>query len=75
MQGRKLTTQQANEIHGVFISPETFINVVYDTNDNPFLFLSEQWEEQLLNTEFEYLVKIPKEEYISKPAPDSIIGM
>ena len=70
MQGRKLTTQQANEIHGVFISPETFINVVYDTNDNPFLFLSEQWEEQLLNTEFEYLVKIQKEEYTPKPVPD-----
>jgi len=66
MQGRKLTTQQANEIHGVFISPETFINVVYDTNDNPFLFLSEQWEEALVSTEFAYLLAIPKEQYTPK---------
>ena len=75
MQGRKLTTQQANEIHGVFISPETFINVVYDTDDTPFLFLSEHWEEALVSTEFAYLLEIPKEQYTSKPAPDSIIGM
>ena len=66
MLGRKLTIEQANQINGVFVSPETFINVVYDINDNPFIFLSEYWDQQLLNTEFEYLVHILKEEYTPK---------
>ena len=70
MLGRKLTTEQANQINGVFVSPETFINVVYDINDNPFIFLSEYWEQELVNTEFEYLVQISKEEYIAKPVED-----
>jgi hypothetical protein len=70
MLGRKLTTEQANQINGVFVSPETFINVVYDINDNPFIFLSEYWEQELVNTEFNYLVEIPKEEYIAKPVED-----
>lgn len=73
MEGRKLTTDQANQINGVFISPETFINVVYDINDNPFIFLSEYWEQELVNTEFEYLVQIPKEEYIAKQHDNNII--
>ena len=68
--GRKLTIEQANQINGVFVSPETFINVVYDINDNPFIFLSEYWEQELVNTEFEYLVQISKEEYIAKPVED-----
>lgn len=73
MEARKLTIQQANQINGVFISPETFINVVYDINDNPFIFLSEYWEQELVNTEFEYLVQIPKEEYITKQHDNNII--
>ena len=73
MLGRKLTTEQANQINGVFISPETFINVVYDINDNPFIFLSEYWEQELVNTEFEYLVQIQKEEYTPKVEVNNII--
>lgn len=71
MEARKLTQEQANQINGVFISPETFINVVYDINDNPFIFLSEYWEQELVNTEFEWLVNIQKEEYIAKPISDT----
>ena len=73
MLDRKLTTEQANQINGVFISPETFINVVYDINDNPFIFLSEYWEQELVNTEFEYLVQIQKEEYTPKVEVNNII--
>ena len=70
MLGRKLTTEQANQINGVFVSPETFINVVYDINDNPFIFLSEYWEEALSSTEFNYLLEISKEEYTPKQEVD-----
>lgn len=70
MLGRKLTIEQANQINGVFVSPETFINVVYDINNEPFIFLSEYWEQELVNTEFNYLVQISKEEYIAKPVED-----
>jgi hypothetical protein len=73
MEARKLTPEQANQINGVFISPETFINVVYDINDNPFIFLSEYWEQELVNTEFEYLVQIQKEEYTPKVEVNNII--
>ena len=70
MLGRKLTTEQANQINGVFVSPETFINVVYDINENPFIFLSEYWEEALASTEFNYLLEISKEEYTPKQEVD-----
>jgi hypothetical protein len=70
MLGRKLTQEQANEINGTFISPEIFINVVYDINDEPFLFLSEQSEEIIANLPFSYLLEITKEEYTPKPEVD-----
>lgn len=72
MQGRKLTQELAAQINGVYVSPETFINVVYDINDNPFIFISEQWEENLAGTEFAYLLEIPKEEYTPKPEEDML---
>lgn len=70
MQGRKLTPEQAEQINGVYVSPETFINVVYDINENPFIFISEQWEEILSSTDFAYLIEIPKEDYTPKPEAD-----
>ena len=70
MLGRKLTQEQANEINGVFLTPETFFNIVYDINNEPFLFTSEQSEEVMVNSSFSYLLEIVKEEYTSKPEVD-----
>ena len=67
MLGRKLTQEQANEINGVFLTPETFFNIVYDINNDPFLFTSEQSEEIMANSPFSYLLEIVKEEYQPKP--------
>ena len=70
MLGRKLTQEQANEINGVFLTPETFFNIVYDINNEPFLFTSEQSEEVMVNSSFSYLLEIVKEEYTAKPEVD-----
>lgn len=70
MLGRKLTQEQANEINGVFLTPETFFNIVYDINNEPFLFTSEQSEEVMANSSFSYLLEIVKEEYQPKPEVD-----
>ena len=70
MQGRKLTQEQATQINGVFFTPEIFFNIVYDVNENPFLFLSEQSEELIASTEFSYLLEIASEEYVAKPETD-----
>ena len=38
----KLTMQQAQELTGVEYAPNSFFNVVYDINDEPFISKEEQ---------------------------------
>jgi len=69
MEGRIVTNQTANELQGVFFDADTFFNFVQDINENYFLFLSEQDEIDISNTEYAYLLKIPLSPYIPKPEP------
>ena len=69
MQGRIVTQTQAQELSGVFFTPETFFNFVQDINDNYFLFLSEQNEIVISQTQYAYLLEIPLSEYEAKPTP------
>jgi len=57
MKGRIVTEQQAQELQGVFFTPETFFHFVQDINDNWFLFLSEQNEEIIAQTPYAYFFK------------------
>lgn len=63
MIGYKLTTAQFNAINGVYFG-EQFFNCVADINGDWFLFLSQQ-EESNLPQEFQYLLELPKAEYVA----------
>jgi hypothetical protein len=67
--GRIVTNQTANELQGVFIDADTFFNFVQDINGNYFLFLSEQDEIDVSQTEYAYLLEIPLSPYVPKPEP------
>jgi hypothetical protein len=62
--GRIVTTEQAEQLQGVFFDTDTFFNFVPDINGVYFLFLSEQDEADLLNTQYTYLLEIPLSEYV-----------
>ena len=69
MEGRIVTNQQAQELQGVFIDADTFFNFVQDINDIYFLFLSEQDEVDVANTQYAYLLEIPLSPFVPKPSP------
>lgn len=67
--GRIVTNQQAIELQGTFIDSDTFFNFVQDINGVYFLFLSEQDEQDVSNTEYAYLLNIPLSPYTPPPLP------
>jgi len=69
MEGRIVTTEQAQELQGVFFDSDTFFNFVQDINDVYFLFLSEQDAIDIASTEYAYLLDIPLSPYEPKPTP------
>ena len=69
MEGRIVTNQQAQDLQGVFIDSDTFLNFVQDINDIYFLFLSEQDEQDIANTPYAYLLEIPLSPFEPKPSP------
>lgn len=69
MEGRIVTNETAEELQGVFIDSDTFFNFVQDINDVYFLFLSEQDEADIANTEYSYLLDIPLSPFEPKPSP------
>lgn len=69
MEGRIVTNQQAQELQGQFIDDDTFLNFVQDINDIYFLFLSEQDEADISQTQYAYLLDIPLSPFVPKPTP------
>lgn len=69
MEGRIVTNQQAQDLQGVFIDTDTFLNFVQDINDIYFLFLSEQDAADVANTQYSYLLEIPLSPFVPKPSP------
>ena len=69
MEGRIVTNQQAQDLQGQFIDTDTFLNFVQDINDIYFLFLSEQDEADVANTQYAYLLEIPLSPFVPKPSP------
>ena len=69
MEGRIVDNQTATELQGVFIDADTFFNFVQDINDVYFLFLSEQDETDIAQTQYAYLLEIPLSPYTPKPSP------
>jgi len=69
MIGYILTEQQKDAIQGVYYGSYVFFNCVQDINGVWYLFLSQQDKEEILNTEWDYLLTLPEAEYIPPPAP------
>lgn len=69
MEGRIVTNQQAQDLQGIFIDADTFLNFVQDINDVYFLFLSEQDEVDIANTPYAYLLDLPLSPFVPKPLP------
>jgi hypothetical protein len=69
MEGRIVTTEQAEQLQGVFIDADTFFNFVQDINGVYFLFLSEQDEIDVAQTQYAYLLDIPLSPYTPTPTP------
>lgn len=63
IEGRIVTNEQAQQLQGVFIDSDTFFNFVQDINGIYFLFLSEQDEADIANTEYAPLLQIPLSPY------------
>ena len=69
MEGRIVTNEQAEQLQGVFFDADTFFNFVQDINGVYFLFLSEQDEADIANTEYASLLSIPLSPYTPPPPP------
>ena len=69
MEGRIVTNEQAEQLQGVFIDADTFFNFVQDINGIYFLFLSEQDEADIAQTEYAPLLQIPLSPYTPPPSP------
>ena len=69
MIGYRLSNSEKDQVQGQFYTPYEFFNCVQDINDVWFLFLSDQDKEQILNTEWSWILSLPEEEYVPKPAP------
>ena len=69
MEGRIVTPESAQSLEGVFIDADTFFHFVQDINDEWFLILSEQDEQDIALTEYAYLLELPLFPYEPKPSP------
>jgi len=69
MEGRVVIPEVAERLEGVFFDSDTFFNFVQDINDEWFLILSQQDEQDIAVTEYAYLLDLPLEPYEPKPSP------
>lgn len=69
IEGRIVTNEQAEQLQNVFIDDDTFFNFVQDVNGIYFLFLSEQDEADIAQTEYASLLSIPLSPYTPPPSP------
>ena len=69
MEGRIVIPEVAQDLEGKFIDNDTFLHFVQDINDEWFLFLSEQDEADIAQTQYAYLLELPLSPYEPKPTP------
>ena len=69
MIGYILTQEQYEQIQGQYYSPSQFFNCVQDINDVWFLFLSDQDNAEIAQTEWAWILELPEGEYTPKPSP------
>jgi hypothetical protein len=67
MIGYILTTQQYEQLQNQFYSTYQFFYCVKDINDIWFLTLSTQDKQEILNTEWDWVLTLPEGEYVPPP--------
>ena len=67
--GYILTESEYNQVQGQFYTPYGFFNCVQNIDGIWFLFLSQQDKEQILDTEWNWILTLPEGEYVPPPAP------
>lgn len=72
MEGRIVIPEVAQELEGQFIDNDTFLHFVQDINDEWFLFLSEQDEIDIAQTQYAYLLELPLSPFTPKPVTPPI---
>lgn len=66
MIGYELTDDQYTQVQGKFYATYEFFNCVQDINNVWYLFLSDQDKEQIIITDWKWLLGLPQSEYIPK---------
>lgn len=70
MIGYILTPQQQAAVQGQFVTPYAFINCVQDINGVWFfLATTTEEKEEILNSDYAWLLTLPEGEYIPPPVP------
>ena len=67
--GYQLTEDQYTQVQGQYYAPYQFFNCVQDINGTWFLFLSQEDKIELINTQWEWVISLPLEEYVPPPPP------
>lgn len=70
MLGYQLSQEQYDQVQGQFYTDSQFFNCVQDINGVWYLFLSEQDKQDILNTEWNWILALPEGEYVAPPAPE-----
>jgi hypothetical protein len=69
MIGYILTLEQKNAIQGQFYSEWQVFSCALDINNIWFIVLSQQDESEIINTEYNWVLNLPKGEYIPPVNP------
>ena len=69
MIGYILTLEQKNAIQGQFYSEWQVFSCALDVNNIWFIVLSQQDESEIINTQYNWVLNLPKGEYISPVNP------
>jgi len=67
--GYILTESEYAQVQGQFYTEYQFFNCVADINGVWYLFLSQEDKQDILGTEWEWILTLPEAEYIAPPAP------
>ena len=69
MIGYILTPQQYEQVEGQYYTEYQFFYCVKDINDIWFLTPSTHDTQEILNTEWNWILTLPEGEYVPKPSP------
>jgi hypothetical protein len=69
MIGYILTPQQYEQVEGQYYTEYQFFYCVKDINDIWFLTLSTQDKQEILNTEWNWILTLPEGDYVPPPFP------